>query len=72
MAEIFHRKTGYRIYQIKKMFYHPEYPYMLADIDYFIDAAKRENGYSGDQDHKLQRQEINWWRDGEEIVPDQL
>lgn len=25
VAEIFHVKTGYRIYQIKKMFYHPAY-----------------------------------------------
>ena len=26
VAEIFHRKTGYEIYQIKKMFAHPQYP----------------------------------------------
>ena len=36
VAEIFHRKTGYEIYQIKKMFAHPQYPFMLADVDYFI------------------------------------
>ena len=34
VAEIFHVKTGYRIYQIKKMFYHPVHTFMLADIDY--------------------------------------
>lgn len=32
VAEIFHVKTGYRIYQIKKMFYHPVHTFMLADI----------------------------------------
>ena len=36
VAEIFHVKTGFEIYQVKKMFYHPVYTYMLADIDYFI------------------------------------
>lgn len=30
VAEIFHVKTGYRIYQIKKMFYHPVHTFMLA------------------------------------------
>lgn len=37
VAEIFHVKTGYRIYQIKKMFYHPVHTFMLADIDYFVE-----------------------------------
>ena len=37
VAEIFHVKTGYRIYQIKKMFYHPVHMFMLADIDYFVE-----------------------------------
>ena len=30
VAEIFHVKTGYRIYQIKKMFYHPVHTFMLV------------------------------------------
>ena len=36
VAKIFQHKTGFEIYQIKKMFYHPQYPFMLADVDYFI------------------------------------
>ena len=36
VAKIFERKTGYRVYQIKKMFQHPQYPWMLADVDYEI------------------------------------
>ena len=36
VAKIFERKTGYRVYQIKKMFQHPQYPWMLADVDYFV------------------------------------
>ena len=34
VAKIFSKKTGYPVYQVKKMFYHPLYPYMLADVDY--------------------------------------
>lgn len=37
VAEIFSRKTGFKVYQVKKMFQHPQYPYMLADADYFIE-----------------------------------
>lgn len=36
VAEIFHVRTGYQIYQVKKMFYHPVHTFMLADVDYFI------------------------------------
>ena len=38
VAKIFERKTGYRVYQIKKMFQHPQYPWMLADVDYFVNC----------------------------------
>jgi len=34
VARIFQKKTGLRVYQIKKMFYHPVYQFMLADVDY--------------------------------------
>lgn len=68
VAEIFHRKTGYRIYQMKKMFYHPEHPYMLADIDYFIELP---NGKTAILEIKTTNYNAkdHWWRDGEEIVP---
>ncbi len=37
VARIFAKKTGYRVFQIKKMFRHPKYPFMLADVDYFVE-----------------------------------
>ncbi len=37
VAEIFSKKTGLRVYPIRKMFRHPLYPFMLADVDFFID-----------------------------------
>ena len=37
VAKIFQHRTGYKVYQIKKMFQHPKYPWMLADVDYFVE-----------------------------------
>ena len=36
VAEIFSKKTGLEVFQIKKMFSHPKYPFMRADVDYFV------------------------------------
>ncbi len=36
VAEIFSRKTGLTVFPVRKMFRHPLYPFMLADVDYFI------------------------------------
>lgn len=36
VARIFSQKTGYPIFQIKKMFRSPRHPCMLADVDYFV------------------------------------
>lgn len=68
VAEIFAKKTGYRTYQVKKMFYHPQYPWMLADVDYFVELPDgttaileiKTTNYNA-KDH--------WWRDGEPVVP---
>lgn len=68
VAKIFAKKTGYKIYQIKKMFYHPLYTFMLADVDYFVELLDgttaileiKTTNYNA-RDH--------WWLDGEEIVP---
>ena len=68
VAEIFHKKTGFPIYQIHKMFRHPQYGFMLADIDYFITLPNGETaileikttGYNAKN---------HWWQDGKEVVP---
>lgn len=36
MAEIFSKKTGLTVFPVRKMFRHPLYPFMLADVDFFI------------------------------------
>ena len=35
VAEIFSKKTGFPVYQVKKMFYHPNHPYMLVKCSQF-------------------------------------
>jgi putative phage-type endonuclease len=68
VAKIFRVKTGYEVYQLKKMFRHPQHPFMLANVDYFValpggDAAileiKTTNYNARDK----------WWDGGMEIVP---
>jgi putative phage-type endonuclease len=44
VAEIFSAKTGYRTFQIHKMFYHPLFPFMQADVDYFIETPDGRQG----------------------------
>lgn len=37
VAEIFSKKTGLTVFPIRKMFRHPLYTFMLADVDFFIE-----------------------------------
>lgn len=68
VARIFQKKTGYRVFKIKKMFYHPKHPFMLADVDYFVELPDgtialleiKTTNYNA-KDH--------WWLDGREVVP---
>ncbi len=36
VAEIFAKKTGLTVFPVRRMFRHPLYPFMQADIDFFI------------------------------------
>ena len=68
VGKIFQHKTGFEIYQIKKMFYHPKYPFMLADIDYFVTLPDGSTALL-----ELKTTNYNargkWWLDKQEIVP---
>lgn len=44
VAEIFRRKTGLKVFQIKKMFAHPDYPFMQANVDYFVETLDGQRG----------------------------
>ncbi|WP_444643224.1 YqaJ viral recombinase family protein [Caproiciproducens sp. R1] len=68
VAEIFHVKTGFRVYQIKKMFQHPEHRFMLADIDFFIELPDGTTAILEIKTTNYNAKE-KWWHNGEEIVP---
>ena len=68
VARIFHVRTGYPIYKIKKMFYHPDHPFMLADIDFFTVLPNGETAILEIKTTDAQALD-NWWRDGIECVP---
>ena len=68
VAEIFHKKTGYPIYQMKKMFYHPVHTFMLADVDYFVTLPNGETAILEIKTTHYNAKD-NWWIDGEETVP---
>lgn len=68
VAEIFRRKTGFEVYQIKKMFYHPVHTFMLADVDYFVTMPDGTKAILEIKTTNYNAKD-NWWKDGKEIVP---
>ena len=68
VAKIFHVKTGYRIFQIKKMFRHPLHSCMLADVDYFVELP---DGTIAILEIKTTNRNAidKWWDGNTEIVP---
>ena len=67
VAQIFTKKTGLEVFQIKKMFQHPQYPFMLADVDYFV---RLPNGKIALLEIKTTNYNAkdHWWKDDEECV----
>ena len=37
VVQIFMKRTGLRPYAVRRMFRHPLYPFMLANVDYFVE-----------------------------------
>ena len=68
VAKIFQHRTGYKIYQIKKMFQHPKYPWMLADVDYFVELPDGTTAILEIKTTNYNAKD-NWWLDGEETIP---
>ena len=62
-------KTGYRIYQIKKMFYHPVHTFMLADIDYFAELPGGRTAILEIKTTNYNAKDHWWSEDGQEIIP---
>ena len=66
--KIFQHRTGYKVYQIKKMFQHPKYPWMLADVDYFVELPDGTTAILEIKTTNYNAKD-NWWLDGEETIP---
>ena len=68
VAKIFSLKIGRPVYKIQEMFYHPQYPFMLADVDFFVDMPNNQTAILETKTtHYNNRSQ--WW-DGESgIVP---
>ena len=37
VVQIFMKKTGLKPYAVRKMFRHPLYPFMVSDVDFFVE-----------------------------------
>ena len=68
VAEIFRRKTGFEVYQVKKMFQHPVHRFMLADVDSFVTMPDGTKAILEIKTTNYNAKD-RWWRDGKEIVP---
>lgn len=68
VAKIFSRKTGFSIFQIKKMFRHAQHPFMLADVDYFV-TLPGETAILEIKTTNYNAREHWWTPDGRETVP---
>lgn len=68
VARIFAKKTGLKVYQWKKMFQHPDYPWMLADLDYLVDLPDGTRAILEIKTTNFNAKD-KWWYDGKEIVP---
>ena len=68
VAKIFQKKTGFEVFQVKKMFYNPQHPFMLADVDYFV---KLPDGTIAILEIKTTDDSRvgEWYKEGEKIVP---
>lgn len=69
VARIFQKKTGFRVYQIKKMFYHPHHKFMLADVDYFVELPDGSTAILEIKTTNYNAKD-NWWLGEHEIVPE--
>lgn len=68
IARIFEHKSGFQVRQVKKMFCHPRYPFMLADVDAFV---IQQDGSTAILEIKTTNYNAKdrWWQNGKEIVP---
>ena len=68
VARIFAQKTGFKVFKINKMFQHPDHPFMLADVDYFVELPDGTIAILEIKTTNYNAKDV-WWRDGKDCVP---
>ena len=68
VGRIFTRKTGLKVFRMKKMFRSPEHPFMLADVDFFILMPDGSIAILEIKTTNYNAKD-NWWLNGKETVP---
>lgn len=68
VAKIFQKRTGLIIFKRKAMFSHPQYPWMLADLDYLVEMPGGGTAILEIKTTNYNARD-NWWYNGQEIVP---
>ena len=68
VARIFAKKTGLKIIKWKAMFQHPQFPWMLADLDYVVELPDKRKAILEIKTTNYNARD-NWWYNGKEIVP---
>ena len=68
VGRIFAKKTGLKIFRMKKMFRSPEHPFMLADVDFFVLMPDGSIAILEIKTTNYNAKD-NWWCNGSETVP---
>ena len=68
VARIFQKRTGLKIFKRKAMFRHPQYPWMLADLDYLVELPGGGTAILEIKTTNYNARD-NWWYNGQELVP---
>ena len=68
VAKIFERKTGYRVYQIRRCSSTHSILWMLADVDYFVELPDGTTAILEIKTTNYNARD-NWWMNGKETVP---
>lgn len=69
VGRIFAKKSGFTIIRVKKMFQHPHYPFMLADIDFLVELPDGTRAILECKTTNSNAKDKWWDSEGREIVP---
>lgn len=68
VVKIFEKKTGLRTFQVKKMFRHPRYSFMLADVDRLVEMPDGSLAILEIKTTNYNAKDL-WFRNGQEVIP---